>query len=366
MKEISEGKASLMLKPADIPSKRQEVFYNPVMKLNRDISVLLLNALRKKDMQIALPLAGSGIRGIRMLLELTPSIIGSISINDKSEAAVRFVKTAIKTNNIPGSLQEPKVTISNKTSDDFLLQSSGFDYIDIDPFGSPNPFLDAAIKRISRGGILAVTATDTAPLCGTYPKVCRRKYWAEPIRNEAMHEIGLRILIRKIQLAAAQYEKALIPIFSYSKDHYFRTFLHCEKSRIKADSLIRRHQYFHYCSSCMEFFTDQRNQHRCCGKSMQCAGPVFTGQLTDPKLAEKMLKHNKEPNNASFLQAMAEESRIEKVGLFKIDRIVSIFKRSTIPRKSYILTIPGITRTHFDDSSFKADMTTKEFMEKVF
>ena len=37
-----------------------------------------------------------------------------------------------------------------------------FDYIDIDPFGSPNPFLAAAIGRITRNGIVAVTATDTA------------------------------------------------------------------------------------------------------------------------------------------------------------------------------------------------------------
>jgi len=37
------------------------------MKLNRDIAVLLLNSADKEDMQIALPLAGSGIRGIRFL-----------------------------------------------------------------------------------------------------------------------------------------------------------------------------------------------------------------------------------------------------------------------------------------------------------
>ena len=73
------------------------------------------------------------------------------------------------------------------------MNSTGFDYIDVDPFGSPNPFLDAAIKRIARDGILAVTATDTAPLCGTYTNACRRKYWAVPLRNELMHEIGIRI-----------------------------------------------------------------------------------------------------------------------------------------------------------------------------
>ena len=47
---------------------------------------------------------------------------------------------------------------------DFLaiLHSKGFDYIDLDPFGSPNIFLDSAVKRLGRNGILAVTATDTA------------------------------------------------------------------------------------------------------------------------------------------------------------------------------------------------------------
>ena len=87
--------------------------------------------------------------------------------------------------------------------------------------------LDSAIKRISRNGILAVTNTDTAALTGTYPKACIRKYWSMPKRDYMMHETGLRILIRKVQLVGMQYEKALYPIFSYFKDHYFRIFFQC-------------------------------------------------------------------------------------------------------------------------------------------
>ena len=44
-----------------------------------------------------------------------------------------------------------------------------------------------------------------------------------------MHEIGLRILIRRVQLAGSVYDKALIPILSYSKEHYMRVFFKCEK-----------------------------------------------------------------------------------------------------------------------------------------
>ena len=96
----------------------------------------------------------------------------------------------------------------------FLLKSSGFDYIDIDPFGSPNPFLENAVVRLSREGILAVTATDTSGFTGTYPKATKRKYDSRPIKNEIMHETGIRILIRAVQLFGSRHDKALIPIYS--------------------------------------------------------------------------------------------------------------------------------------------------------
>jgi len=364
-KKITEGKAVLTITPADIPSKKQEVFYNPMMKLNRDLSILLLNTIGKKDMQIALPLAGSGIRGIRMLKELKQGIIKSIEFNDQSEEAISSIITALKTNKIPVKTRKEKVILHNKTSDDFLLGSKGFDYIDIDPFGTPNPFLDAAIKRISRDGIIAVTATDTAPLCGTYPKVCQRKYWARPMRNEQMHEIGLRILIRKVQLIGAQYEKALIPIFSYSIHHYFRIFFSCVKSKEKVDNIIKQHQYFLYCTKCMEFATNTSNSHNHCGKEMEYAGPLFTGKLTDSKLADKMLKKNTEPENSRFLKTIADESRINKVGLFNIDKIVSKHKLKKIPKKTEILKNKEIVQSHFDEGSYKGSMTTEKFIKII-
>ena len=39
-----------------------------------------------------------------------------------------------------------------------------FQWIDLDPFGSPVGFLDTAIQSISRVGVLEVTATDIAAL----------------------------------------------------------------------------------------------------------------------------------------------------------------------------------------------------------
>ena len=38
------------------------------------------------------------------------------------------------------------------------IASEYFDYIEVDPFGSPVPFLDIAIQRIKHNGILSVTS----------------------------------------------------------------------------------------------------------------------------------------------------------------------------------------------------------------
>lgn len=42
----------------------------------------------------------------------------------------------------------------------------GWDFIDVDPFGSCLPFLEAAVAGVNDGGVLAVAATDLAVLCG--------------------------------------------------------------------------------------------------------------------------------------------------------------------------------------------------------
>jgi tRNA (guanine26-N2/guanine27-N2)-dimethyltransferase len=183
MDKIKEGRAVISVYEGKI-SKKLPVFYNPVMKMNRDISVLLLNSVADKEIKIADIMAGSGVRSIRFLLELEKGKISGITINDYSENAVKDIKKNLRLNKIKIS---KKIEITNKDANNLLLESFGFNYIDIDPFGTPNPFLDSAVKRISREGILAVTATDTSALAGSFPTACKRKYWAVPLRNELKH-----------------------------------------------------------------------------------------------------------------------------------------------------------------------------------
>jgi len=375
MEIVKEGTIKIFAAEEKKISKQLEIFYNPVMKFNRDVSIIVLNALdriEKKEKIIGLPLAGSGIRGLRFLKELKKHILKEIHINDYKNNFKEMMLKNLELNKIK---KTNKVIIHNTEANLFMLHSKGFDYIDVDPFGTPNPFLDFAARRIARGGILAVTATDTSALSGTYPSATKRKYFAEPMRNQFMHEIGVRILIRKIQMIAAQYDKALIPVFSYSKDHYYRIFFRCEKGRTKADKILKQHKYFILCNKCLDFNVSNHNNHQCrkCKKDLLFAGPLWIGELFDKNLVNMMKKEDYAPvigkeNNEEikFFENLLEESKLDIIGFYDIHNFVSKHKIKTMPRLDELikrLNKYGVVRTHFSKCGIKCNISAKELVK---
>src|SRR3990167_7354440 len=278
------SKINVTLPEKDV-HRKMEVFYNPLMKSQRNITLLLLNSIEKKHLNIADPLAGSGVRSLRFLRELKKQKVQNLFVNDIKDNFSAVFENNLKSNSLK---KTEALHISQEEANLFLLNQINpnkdipnfcgyFDYIDIDPFGSPNPFINAAIARINRGGIMAITATDTAALTGTYPKVTQRKYWAKSLKNYLMHELGLRILIRKIQLQGIQFDKALTPVLAYHKDHYFRVYLTSEKGTVRGDTILKQHQYFLFCNECLSFKASLFNAETCqCGTLFQFAGPLWT------------------------------------------------------------------------------------------
>ncbi|MBN2567661.1 hypothetical protein JXB02_06290 [Candidatus Woesearchaeota archaeon] len=336
-KKVTERSATIAAAVPEVVSKRMPVFYNPVMALNRDLSVLLLQHLKRKAMRIADPLAGSGIRTIRFLKELPPGMIESVHANDMKED---FGSVLAKSFRLSG-LDDAKTVVSAKEANRFLLGSRGFDYIDIDPFGTPNPFLDAAAKRIKDNGVLAVTATDTSALCGTYVKVCRRNYWAEPSHSYLMHELGLRILIRKAQLIAAQYEKGLVPLYAYAHDHYMRIFLEARRGKKAADAVVAQH-----------------GMH---GK----AGPLWLGPLWDAGLAAAVAKRNPWPERQRLLDTIAAEAEIPVVGFADIHEIGRRLKLPVLPKRDAVIEAikkagKKVALTHFSETGIRTEIGHEE------
>jgi tRNA (guanine26-N2/guanine27-N2)-dimethyltransferase len=268
------------------PSKAP-VFYNPAMELNRDIAVCVLQAyqrLMKHELVACEPLSGCGVRGIRLAREVEG--IRKVVVNDISSEAAGLAESNVNMNGLTD-----KVLVCNKDAN-FLLSSYAaprkrFDYIDLDPFGSPVPYIDSALRALRNGGLLALTATDMAPLCGVHVKACLRKYGGRPLRTDYCHELAIRLLIGCLVTLAAKHDIGTSPVFSYSDYNYVRTYATAGYGAKRADNSIQKMGYILHCFSCFHresqlgLTTILRKDCPECGSRLQVAGPLWLGQLWD-------------------------------------------------------------------------------------
>ncbi|AMQ17715.1 tRNA (guanine(10)-N(2))-dimethyltransferase [Thermococcus peptonophilus] len=359
--EVKEGLARILVPKAeriyDAP-----VFYNPIMSLNRDISVLAVKVLGPKGVLDAL--SATGIRGIRYALE-TPA--EEVWLNDINEEAYGLMKKNVGLN-IGGELYEEgdrsylwgeKIVVINRGDANRLMAENFryFDFLDLDPFGSPVEFLDTALRSVRRNGVLAVTATDTGVLCGAYRNACLRKYLAEPIRGPLCHEAGLRILIGTIVRYAAKYDLGVGVLLAYHRDHYFRVFLRLESGAKKADRSVSQLGYlwadksgrFEYRRG---FLPDKPG----------ASGPLWLGPLKDESFVEKLIESAKDhplahKKTLPFIQLISEELDVP----FHYDTHTLARACSLTPPKLDVIIQRlkdlgySATKTHFSPTSVKTD-----------
>ena len=219
MKEHQEGKAVFKanLSGKDKgPGKAKGVFYNPAMKMSRDLHIAFAKELEIKG-KVLDGLAASGIRGIRLALEAGLNV----EFCDTSQLSTKTILENLKLNGIVAEVYNEPV--------EELLKRMKYDCIDIDPFGTPAPFLEAAIKGLNDNGILGVSATDTAVLCGAKPSICMKRYGARSMKWVSAKEIGVRILLAKIHSIASDIGKGIDPLLCYSEGHHLRVFIRLVK-----------------------------------------------------------------------------------------------------------------------------------------
>jgi tRNA (guanine26-N2/guanine27-N2)-dimethyltransferase len=372
--ERTEGTTPFLTDSDERITKDMPVFYNPVMKFNRDLSLAMLLTMDRP--RIGLPMEASGVRAARILHELVgPGHLDpkEIAVNDRSDLAIQFAKRNLA--RVRGTYSEERIHFTTKDASIFLREAIGFDYIDIDPFGTPNPFLDAAVQRVARSGIIAVTATDTSALAGTYPAATARKYWSVPSRTWAMHEFGLRILIRKVQLVAAQYEIALLPVLSVATDHYYRVFFTRDKSHATVKPLLKEHGMVGVCNTCLTITPkpwDEGNACPGCNGKQTLAGPMWLGRLHDPERVEMLQEACKklEPKTAKdlekFFGLIADECVVPSVGFVCLHELASRQKKQAPRTDAVLAALKGhACRTHISGSGIKTDLPVAEIVKVI-
>jgi tRNA (guanine26-N2/guanine27-N2)-dimethyltransferase len=335
---ITEGKAHVLVpnlkaynvSPSDYAPSKAPVFYNPVMEFNRDLTVLAFRAHQKMaahEVRICEPLTSQGIRGIRYALEVDN--VEHVMASDINHHAYECAQHNIELNGL-----QNKITL--KYGDANRLMSSNaspkkrFDIIDLDPFGTPVPYLDSAFRATKNKGLIAATATDLAPLCGVHAKACLRKYGGKPIRTEYCHEVAVRLLAGCMAKTAAQHDIGVQFLFSHSTDHYIRVYAQIGYGAKKADDSLKSVGYIMHCFNCMhrEVVYQPFGCPTCyeCGAKMDYTGPLWTGPIADQVFVERIIEESqttvlRTKNRINKLLTQIKDEATAPITYYVIDKL---------------------------------------------
>jgi len=365
-KVINEGKVSIRVPEYEKISSKAPVFYNPVMELNRDLSVAALTVFSKMvdhDITVCDTFGGTGIRGIRYVKEIEG--VEKAIVNDLNPVAVEYAKENVLLNELEG------VHVCKEDANIILRKCKGqFDVVDLDPFGTPSPFVDSAAHSIRAGGLICVTATDTSALCGTYSEPCIRKYSAVPLKNEYCHENGLRILAGFVARTFSKYKKFIEIKFSHSTEHYMRIYATVGKGGQNTDNSLKALGYIAHCRTCMNRWVVKglapviSDKCPICGGNISLGGPLWCGDMYDPEFVSSMIdtfkksELNTESAATKLLETCLSESQAP-ISFYEIHKVCKNLKIGAPPLQNIMDMLENggyfVSRTHFSPTSIKTN-----------
>lgn len=340
-------------------TKDAEVFYNPAMKINRDISEIAVKKLSQTldDFRTCDLMAASGIRAFRYAEYST-----KLHINDANPRAVKSIKEATDRYGIEAEITEEDANVYLSGMRNY------FNFIDIDPFGKFLPYIDSAARAASHEAAVAVTGTDNAAPAGSYPKVCRRHYGSKPLKNSFMHETGLRIYIKEVFRAFARYDKAFEPVISFHERHYSRTIGRVTESKKRTNRNLDNIGYLSYCGECGWRKLERIEECPNCGSETDIAGPIWTGRLSDKRFTEDMLEMMPEDWEEAheIVEKVNNEAEID-TPYYDTHNLCSIIGVSAPSLDEVIEDIRErgypVSRTHFSPTGFRTSMPIEQLRE---
>lgn len=421
---VKEGEAEILF------PKRETVFYNPIQQFNRDLSVTCIKAWdnlygqknknnnnrgkpnRKRRklangepvdtsndtdyIKILEALSATGLRAIRYAREIPH--VKEIVANDLLPAAVESIERNIQYNKVGGIVK------SNLDDANVLMyrnKAEGVKYhvIDLDPYGTVTPFVDAALQNIEEDGLMLVTCTDLAVLAGNgYPEKCFALYGGvNLVSHEATHESALRLVLNLLNQSAAKYKKTVEPLLSLSIDYYVRVFVKVRTSPISVKDLQSNTMITYHCSQCGSYHNQPLGRkferegkkklkriikysvaqgppvdHKCkfCGGTYHLAGPMYAGPLHNKGFVEEVLRINKEEHKnmdntygtrkrIEGMLTLAKNELSDSPFYFSPNVVSSILKLQVPPLKKVAAGLGSLgydcSMTHAQPSSLKTD-----------
>ncbi|MHA1124157.1 MAG: tRNA (guanine(10)-N(2))-dimethyltransferase [Candidatus Heimdallarchaeota archaeon] len=396
--KVVEGKTTVIVpdvetfrkSPNSFPESDAPVFYNKVMEINRDFALAILRVYLKEYTKVTEklycePMAGTGIRSLRVAFEIDNL---KVLMNDRNPHAVQLMKKNVKKLKI-----KEKTEVLEQDANELLLARASIGekchILDIDPFGSPSEFMDSTAQGIAKNGLLAVTSTDMATMCGVYSKACIRKYASKPIHTWIAHEFAIRMQLGFIVTTLARHGKGIKPIFVHSTEHFIRTYIIAEKGITKAKQTMEYLGYVAHCPNCLEIQSKKgfinflpKECPNCGEKNRLLGGPVWLGKLFNKdfvnKVGEEVVSEEEvygtRKKMLKMLELIKDEVRAENQtedALFFYD-IHRIADKLNLRSPKIADIIEGLkklkfvaTRTHFRTNSIKTNAPINDVISEL-
>ncbi|XP_029283194.1 LOW QUALITY PROTEIN: tRNA (guanine(26)-N(2))-dimethyltransferase [Cottoperca gobio] len=353
---VKEGKAAILFPSAN------EVFYNPVQEFNRDLTCAVITEFARdsaglqRGVKVVVPgekervvvslseetneadveteerngdeppavtatvgekcerglrvlegLAASGLRSVRFALEVPG--LQSVTANDFSTKAAALIARNAEYNGV-GHLLRASCRDASMLMYEMRGKKERYDVIDLDPYGSPSSFLDAAVQAVSEGGLLCITCTDMAVMAGNSGETCYSKYGSVSIKAKYCHEMALRIILHSLDQRAGVYQRYIRPLLSVSVDFYIRVFVRVFTGQATVKNSASKQALVYNCVGCGSFHLQRLGRRtnngkhmkysaatgppvgpECdlCGQRHQLGGPIWAEPIHDLAFVQKVL-----------------------------------------------------------------------------
>jgi tRNA (guanine26-N2/guanine27-N2)-dimethyltransferase len=303
-------------------------FLNPAMAPSRTRSVLLLkDALehdwltsQDKPIRVFDAMCSTGVRIRRWRNEIPNELQSRLRItgNDLNDFALSWAINS-HNQNLPKYTENVEMNFDRygsmtqresvngiffqKMDAKLAMADASYQWIDIDPFGSPVPFIDSAIQSLARTGVLEVTATDTAALTGSSLSSQKRRYDSQGIVDDYAHDDAVRVLLGLIAKVAAMHDRVIKPILSLFDGHHVRVSVLVKTSKEGASNFQNDIGYRLRCQDLPYKFIKYPDSKQIKNSS----GPLWTGPLMDRDIAGRMTVEN------AIQTCLPSEKELEKL-----------------------------------------------------
>ncbi|CAM2118625.1 unnamed protein product [Caretta caretta] len=316
---LKEADTDVQVLPNYSTPQKSDSYFNPKMKLNRQLIFCALAVLaeERNPLECLDAFGATGIMGLQWAKHLGNSV--KVTINDFNENSVTMIQENCHLNKM-------KVMMNTKEEDDcdetmeegeenvgiievtkmdanVIMHLRSFDFIHLDPFGTAVNYLDSAFRNVRNLGIVSVTSTDICSLYAKAQHVAQRHYGCNVVRTEYFKELAARIVVAAVARAAARCNKGIEVLLAVALEHFVLVVVRVLRGPSPADDSVKKIRYLIHCQWCEERIFQEGNmveenpyrQLSCdChgsmpGKTAVELGPLWSGSLFNTGFLRRML-----------------------------------------------------------------------------